>query len=102
MASVPKSQYDDLQKRYESMRKNREREQRRCSKLEAENVRLRGELKEAQSLLDRIGDMLEDVEYRGDYTEGVKALLLRSNVEFSGTPAASSPEAPLERRVRPR
>jgi len=24
---------------------------------------------------------------------------MRSNVEFSGTPAASSPEAPLERRV---
>lgn len=41
MASVPKSQYDDLQKRHENMRKNREREQRRCSKLEAENVRLR-------------------------------------------------------------
>ena len=46
MASVPKSQYDDLQKRHENMRKNREREQRRCSKLEAENLRLRSELKE--------------------------------------------------------
>lgn len=41
MASVPKSQYDDLQKRHENMRKSREREQRRCSKLEADNARLR-------------------------------------------------------------
>ena len=46
MASVPKSQYDDLQKRHENMRKSREREQRRCSKLETENVRLRRELQE--------------------------------------------------------
>ena len=79
MASVPKSQYDELQKRHENMRKNREREQRRCSKLEAETLRLRCELKEAQSLLDRIGDALEDVDYKGDYADGVKALLLRSN-----------------------
>jgi hypothetical protein len=34
MSSVPKSQYDDLQKRHENMRKNREREQRRATKLE--------------------------------------------------------------------
>ena len=46
MASVPQSQYDDLQKRHENMRKSREREQRRCSKLEAENARLRNELQE--------------------------------------------------------
>jgi hypothetical protein len=52
MASVPKSQYDDLQKRHENMRKNREREQRRCSKLEAENVRLR----EALDTIARVSD----------------------------------------------
>ena len=46
MASVPKSQYDDLQKRHENMRKSREREQRRCSKLEVENFILRKELSE--------------------------------------------------------
>lgn len=94
MASVPKSQYDELQKRHENMRKNREREKRRCSKLEAEILRLRCELKEAQSLLDRIGDALEDVDYKGDYADGVKALLLRSNVELSGPEAALSPEGP--------
>ena len=44
MSSVPKSQYDDLQKRHENMRKSREREQRRASKFEEERDRLAAEL----------------------------------------------------------
>lgn len=56
----------------------------------------RCELKEAQSLLDRIGDALEDVDYKGDYADGVKALLLRSNAVVKaaaeGSPATERSE----------
>ena len=60
MSTVPKSQYDDLQKRHENMRKNKEHEQRRCSKLEggierleAENAALKAKL--AQSAQEPVG-----------------------------------------------
>ena len=58
MASVPKSQYDDLQKRHENMRKNREREQRRYLKLEVENKLMREALDEAIERMDRARGIL--------------------------------------------
>ncbi len=88
MASVPKSQYDDLQKRHENMRRNREREQRRASKLENENARLRADLKRAALLLDAASSCAgigPDAALTWWADKGsLIDKYLRPNVEFSG------------------
>ena len=49
--------------------------------------------------LDADGSEPEMFEVRGESMPVYFARSVSPNVEFSGTPAASSPEAPLERRV---
>ena len=51
--------------------------------------------------LDADGSEPEMFEVRGESMPVYFARSVSPNVEFSGTPAASSPDAPLERRVGP-
>jgi len=50
----------------------------------------------------KVGELRQEIEPPRNLPRYVAAAIRkRSNVEFSGTPAALSPEAPLERRVGP-
>lgn len=90
MASVPKSQYDALQTRHVNIRKSREREQRRCSKLEIERDTLRSRIAELEAreaallaklkVAEEVIETARGLSFGEDWNNGTHAKIYRSKL----------------------